>query len=1087
MFVLTLLTTVAGGGAAYWMYSRSDEGLRAYVLGQLQTAAPTLKIELGRAHFDYIFGRVYLYDLRMFRPEDNDDNPSLEIPEIIATLESTALTDFEDVVVQKLYLVKPTLRLSRAADGNWNLPAFVPPPNPSSTLPDLEIEHALVQLEFQLADQRRRQLKLRNLNVSARPRDARRMAIIVATQIEPAGPLTLDIDAALDGSKWTCRSHEPWKVPVDEKLLQLLCDLSPDIAEKVVSAGEWMESLKARQEATTLNANGELPSSPMKLASQFSATQMVVPDFGVRCQCGLTFRVQKESAEKTPTVQVHVDVSEGVIRNELLPLPLHDIGGEIYFDNRHIKVDRLHGINGATQVEVQGEILPSTPITLGLKFRHVELNDTLKARLPELLRPTVQSLGLSGICDLDATLTQEGSRWVPKIDLMLSQGTVTHKNFPVTVRDVVGELHLEKNTAEFTAKGKYAGQEVTAEGTILNPGRAHSADVRVKSANLPIDDESLAACPPSLRKAIEALRLRGRHDLLLRLKREPGLNVKYEPQLVVRIHDGAMRFTEFPFAIQQLTGLVKWKGDLVEFLDLEGVHDGAKISGNGTYRIRPGPGRLDLSVQATDAAFDRSLEDALPPSLRNVWKEFNPQGYFNMTTEMAWSPGSRCQIRVPSVKVRDGVVVVKSFPWALHDLSGDFSYNMEPGKLVINDVVAKHDAVELSASGQGSFSEGAPWRLEFKEFSVDNLIPNATFRDALPASLQKTFDFLRPTGFYSFYGPVEFFGSKSGDRTLNATWNLKAVLSRCGIYAGVPVEDINGEVHLNGQWDGHRAKLKGELDLDSISVFRHQQTGLAYRITQIHGPISFQGDTFVAGTDAAIPPRESDSPDPEKRVRGSVFDGQIFLDSVVTLGAEPSYRAFVELQKGRLERYAQQYLRGQSKLAGVMNGWINFRGKGNGVEQIVGEGKMIIAPAALYDSPLFARLFELFKFQSTQSAMFDQATANFTVANSQFDFNSIEMVGESLNMRGRGYIRFDGAMQLDFGLRLRQMIPNPFKGPMAVKVTGSVNDPKVRFVALPELDDAFRQFIEAFDPRKMAPGPGLFPVRTSSKTDESKR
>lgn len=1087
MFVLTLLTTVAGGGAAYWMYSRSDEGLRAYVLSQLQATAPTLKIELGRAHFDYIFGRVYLYDVRMFRPEDDDDNPSFEVHEIIATLESTALTDFEDVVVQKLRLVEPTLRLTRGVDGSWNLPKFVPPANPSSTLPDLEIEHGLVQVEFQLADQRRRQLKLRDFNVSARPRDARRMAILVATQIEPAGPLLLDIDAWLDGSKWSVQSHEPWKVPVDEKLLQLLCDLSPDLAEKVVSASQWMESLKVRQEAAASNANPESPTSPMKLASQFSASQMVVPDFGVRCLCGLTFRIQKEPSEQTPTIQVHADVSEGVIRNELLPLPLHEIGGEIYIDNRHIKVERLHGTNGATQVEVQGEILPSTPITVGLKLRHVELNDTLKARLPESLRPTVQSLGLSGLCDLDATLTQEGSRWVPKLDLILSHGTVTHKNFPVTIRDVAGELHLEKNTAEFTAKGKYAGQDVAAHGTILNPGRAHQALVTVRSDNLPIDDESLAACPPSLRKAIGALRLRGRHDLLLQLTRKPGLNVKYVPQLVVRVHDGVMRFAEFPFTIQQLRGLVKWKGDLVEFLDLEGVHDGAKISGSGTYRLHPGPGHLDLTVRATDAAFDRSLEDALPPSLRSVWKEFNPQGFFNITTEIAWSPGSRCQIRVPNVKVREGVVVVKSFPWAVHDLSGDFSYNMEPGKLVINDVVAKHDAVELSVSGQGSFSEGAPWRLEFKEFSVDNLIPNATFRDALPVSLQKTFDFLRPTGIFSFRGPVEFFGSKSGDRSLSATWNLKAVLTRCGIYAGVPVEDVNGEVHLNGQWDGHRAKLKGDLALDSLSVFRHQQTGLAYRISDIHGPISFQGDTFVAGMAAAIPPRESDSPDPEKRIRGSVFDGQIFLDSVVTLGSEPSYRAFVELQKGRLERYAQQYLRGQSKLAGIMNGWFNFRGKGNGVENIVGEGKMIIAPAALYDSPLFARIYELFKFQGTQSAMFDQATANFTVANSQFDFNSIEMIGESLNMRGRGYIRFDGSMQLDFGLRLRQMIPNPFKGMIAVKATGSVNDPKVRYVALPELDDAFRQFIEAFDPRKMAPGPGLFPMRTSNKSDDVPR
>ena len=258
-------------------------------------------------------------------------------------------------------------------------------------------------------------------------------------------------------------------------------------------------------------------------------------------------------------------------------------------------------------------------------------------------------------------------------------------------------------------------------------------------------------------------------------------------------------------------------------------------------------------------------------------------------------------------------------------------------------------------------------------------------------------------------------------------WNLKAVLTRCAIYAGVPIEDINGDIQMSGSWNGQRAKLSGELNLDSLSVFR-RQSGLAYRITKIQGPISFEDDTFVGGTEAAIPPRASDAPDPKRRIRGSVIDGQIYLDSAVTLGDEPSYRAFVELQNGRLERYAQQYLQGQSKLAGIINGWFNFRGKGNGVERIVGEGKMIIAPAALYDSPMFTQLLQMIQFQSPQRAAFDQATANFTVADSRFDFNSIEMLGESLNMRGRGYVRFDGAMQLDFGCATASNDPESFQG-----------------------------------------------------------
>src|ERR1700761_2325533 len=111
MFVLVLLIAVAGGGAGYWFYSRSDEGLRQMVLQQLKLMAPDLKIDIARAHFDLV-GRVRIYGMTASLPDDDEDRPSLEVPEIIATLESTQLPNFE-FVIQKLYVVKPRIRLTR--------------------------------------------------------------------------------------------------------------------------------------------------------------------------------------------------------------------------------------------------------------------------------------------------------------------------------------------------------------------------------------------------------------------------------------------------------------------------------------------------------------------------------------------------------------------------------------------------------------------------------------------------------------------------------------------------------------------------------------------------------------------------------------------------------------------------------------------------------------------------------------------------------------------------------------------------------------------------------------------------------------
>src|SRR5262249_38057354 len=109
MLFLVLLLTVAGGGAAYWFFTRSDEGLRILVLRQLQSIVPDAKFEVARAHFDVV-GRVRIYGMTAILPGDDDDHPSVEVPEMIATLESNQLTDFENVVVQKLFVVKPRIR-----------------------------------------------------------------------------------------------------------------------------------------------------------------------------------------------------------------------------------------------------------------------------------------------------------------------------------------------------------------------------------------------------------------------------------------------------------------------------------------------------------------------------------------------------------------------------------------------------------------------------------------------------------------------------------------------------------------------------------------------------------------------------------------------------------------------------------------------------------------------------------------------------------------------------------------------------------------------------------------------------------------
>ncbi|WP_397568238.1 hypothetical protein [Schlesneria sp. T3-172] len=1089
MFVLVLLIAVVGGGAAYCLYMQSDEGLRQMSLAQLQSVFPNAKLDIAKAQWDLI-GRVHMHGVTIQLPEDDEERPSIEIPEVIATLESTALTDLKDVVVQSLRVINPKVRVIRLPAGEWNLQQLKYQSTPGTPLPDVEVVHGTIHVEIQLTDRHPRRLKLQNFNVTATPRDARRLSVQVATLLEPSGPLALDVEVDLDGPKWECVTREAWQVPVDSALLHLLSDISPALEGQLDKASDWIAGVKAKQKT---GQRAVPPDDDPEANDPDSDDRPTPPEFGVNFDCDLTFRIAQERPGETPVFRVLAAIQNGQIENELLPVPVQDLRGKILVDNRQIIVSDFQGSNGGMQVSFDGDIIPSKPTQGSIKLRGVELTETIKQRLPENLREIIQKLGVTGFCDIDANLSFERGVWKHDLDLRLFRGTITDKRFPVTVRNVEGELHCQNHLVTFNGMGKYAGQPVVVTGTIKNPGPEHQAEIILKSKNLPLDDESIAACPPDVKRTIEALKLTGRHDVTLKLTKAAGVGQKYKPELIDRIYNGSLNFRGFPVLVTQLQGNLKWNGDEVVFTQVTGMHEGASLAAEGTFNCRPGARKLDLRIDAKDATFYRSLKAALPVQLRKVWDDFQPQGYFDATTKVSWVPGGQCVVILPTVKVRNGEVNIASFPWALKNLNGEFSFNTEPGKLEIKNFQTEHDETRIAGQGMGWFANQKPWQLKFNNLTVDHLIPNATFRNALPAGVKKVYDVLRPTGDFSFSGPVEFFSPPRGGEGIGATWDLTTELSSCAINTGTRVDDISGIVYLKGRWDGVQADLDGELDLNSVSVFR-QDARRAYKVLDVRGPFAYHGKEFVAGSKLALP-RGKIPPAPQDRIRGKAIGGTIFVDAAVDLEEEePGYKVYIELDKGLLEQYAKQYLTGNASLAGMMNGWIFLYGRGTDPQETMkGEGKLRIAPAALYELPLFVQMFQMPQLRVPDRTAFAQADLRYTVSNGRFDFQSIDLLGDAMSLRGRGYVRFDGGLALDFGSLPgrgpRRMLQSLFMGGdwVAIRVSGNVSNPTVKYVPFPEVDEAWRQFLGSFNPLQ-ATGGGSQPIpRTGNNPGEPVR
>jgi hypothetical protein len=1092
MVVLVLLIAVGAGGSAYWYYVRSDEMLRVEVLKQLASMAPDLKFNIERANFDFS-GRVRLLGLSIQLPEDVE--PALYVPETIVTLDDQQMTNFEKVTIQRLRFLHPQLHLIRERDGQWNWQGITWRRNDAQGVPEVDIEHGTIIVELQRERGAVRKLKLADLNVKSVPAAARKLTAVISTRIEPAGPLTATINADLDGPP--LKVEAKWlRMPVDDDLLNLLGEMSPVVEAKLNDARRGLANLAATQAASSsLPANraevSGVPASPVSLRSQLgpdtSATQQ---PFGLKCNCDLHCRYEWHGQETPSHFQVLAELRSGQLSHVVLPFPLYEIRGSVYADPRQVIVHDLRAENGATRFYLNTRVAPGESPRLKLQVRNLQIDDPLKARLPAAVRKHVYALALSGLCDLDLAATQENGKLAWEGELHLSDGAVAYEKFPYPIRDVRGVARMRGTTLEIEGQGKASGVPVTIKGWIANPGPAHESEFRIRAIGVPVDSVLLDACPVAIRKALTELELQGTHDVWLRLWKGPGEGEKYRSFSTIQLRNCSCMLKSFPYRISNLRGTIEWEEDLIRFKDLKGEHDETQLTAHGTFRRTPLPGRLDLTIRAENGAFDRSLEAALPASMRKLWQEFQPSGRFDVDAQVGWTQGQPCQVELPRIKIFDGGVTMRSFSWPMQAIEGEFAY--QAPQLLIKSVSAQHDDTQIRGRGLVTFAVGEPWKVRFDELHVDDLVPNITFRRALPAPLQQVFDSLNPTGKFSIatarQGTVEIEG---GGETgaISCGWDVQVLLADCALSAGIRIEDIHGRIDLKGRTGPGGTTLSGQLDLDSISVFR-LPSGLAHQISRVVGPFSLEGGQFTGGSRAlATPSRPARVPRLADRISGDMIDGKLTLDVVADLAEEPDYRVQITLSRGRLESYAQQYLRGQSNLAGVINGWLFLWGKGKGEEQVKGRGELQIAPAALLELPVFVQVFRMLRLDAGDRTAFDRADVLFNIDSSRFNFDAIHLKGNTINMHGRGFVRFDGAMQLDFySMLARNSIGIPVvheiagflgRGWVGVKVGGHVGAPQARMVPVPELDEALKQFLGTFEqvpaktPRPAAPR--LFP------------
>ena len=107
----------------------------------------------------------------------------------------------------------------------------------------------------------------------------------------------------------------------------------------------------------------------------------------------------------------------------------------------------------------------------------------------------------------------------------------------------------------------------------------------------------------------------------------------------------------------------------------------------------------------------------------------------------------------------------------------------------------------------------------------------------------------------------------------------------------------------------------------------------------------------------------------------------------------------------------------QRNMKGVVNAWLLVNGDGDSAANLKGSGQMLISPAALYEVPVVLEMLNALsslQFAVPNRAAFNYALMSFRIHDEAFEFEPIDLSGDSLALRGRGRVGFGGDVYAGF-------------------------------------------------------------------------
>ena len=991
---------VCGCIAGFYFFQRADEELRRHIEKELARTYPSHHVSVGSAHFVNGEG-IRLHKVSIVQPATSEHRNRTELAfcdEIVLHCSPTMDQLLQgDVSIDRVTTRGLWLQPTRFHDGHWNLEQLIPECPSDRKMPTIVLHDARIELVDRLAAQPR-VITFGNLHATIIP---------ARFSEEKDGMITIDSNFASDylrSAEISMKINpETFAWNMQGKVFDLHCD------------EELWRFL------------------PPEIASQ----KLPIDGFQIRANMG--FAAAKGPQEQIPRFMIKGSLFEGRFdAPRYLSNPVTEVAVPDFVVVRDEQQTgwSLNDISckfGMTAIQATVES-PTLSVSEGVQVSANAQSLQLTRELIGIMPPRVQQIWEKykplGIIDVNLQATNHAGKWrVVESNAACRDVSMLCSWFPYPVVGTKGNVHFrqdEKLVVDLFASVDHNsnGNPIHITADIDRPGKNFSGNIHVKSHDwLPLDSRMREALSPAVREILSDMGARGEIIFDAHLQRGVAANSSLEKQITIDVRNGGLLYRTFPYPLQNVRGRLQVEDNVWTFRDFVGQNDSCVVNAAGNWFAKGAidsegrdVGELRIGFTATDIPCDEELRTALPAGPQQIWQSLRPKGHIDHAkidlVHRAGMATPELDIVVTQRKRKDDPlrrsleIQPTWFPLEMNHVTGVVDYKRD-GTFQIRNLNAEHGSeqrsITLQSSGGGIFRQDGTWEVNLRRIYADSVETTPEVTSALPRDLALAMRNLNFHGLLSIDGQMNFSGDSRPDSYVNSNWAAWVNLDNARFnVGGHDVTSAYGEVRVEGQRTAAGVVNSGFADLRSM-ICR------GVHITGLKTPWSMNNDEFVFGTRASSINNNRSSP----HLTANLFGGTVEADGVIGFASSYPFQIQFGLSNFNAAQVARD-LAMPSQITGLGDARLQLSGSSAGTHTLLGHGNIRLRNANIARLPEIIALINTMRVRNTPADVFSSSDIDLRIEGPDVYLSRIDLHGESLSLKGRGWLSFDRRASLEF-------------------------------------------------------------------------